>query len=159
MGEIVVTDAILALLLPKPTESDSVGVEITTMQKQVEGQRELLDKIDMMGLWDWQSEDQNEAHDLIMEYASISAKHGMDLGKMSLVKHTIRLTDDTPFKECYRHIPPSMYQEVHNHLKEMLEIGAIQLSQSPWASPVILVQKKDGKFQFCNDLWNEMLEQ
>ena len=49
----------------------------------------------------------------------------MDLGKISLVKHSIRLTDNTPFKEHYWQIPPSMYEEVREHLKEMLEICAI----------------------------------
>ena len=34
----------------------------------------------------------------------------------------------------------------------MLDIGAIQWSTSPWASPVVLVHKKDSSLQFCIDL-------
>ena len=45
-----------------------------------------------------------------------------------------------------------MYKEVKEHLKEMLEIAAIMPSHNPWASPVILACKKDGKLQFCIDL-------
>ena len=69
-----------------------------------------------------------------------------------IVKHSIRLTDNTPFKEHYWWIPPSMYEEVREHLKEILEIGAIWPSHSPWASLVIQVCKKDGKLWFCIDL-------
>ena len=65
--------------------------------------------------------------------------HDMDIGKTSLVKHSIRTTDKIPFKKCYKYIPPSIYQEVFDHLKEMLEIGAIWPVHSPWASLVILV--------------------
>ena len=38
-----------------------------------------------------------------------------------------------------------MYEEVRNHLQEMIEIGA-------WASAVVLVRKIDGSLQFCIDL-------
>ena len=37
-----------------------------------------------------------------------------------------------------------MYEEVKAHIQEMLDIGAVHPSNSPWASVVVLVQKKDG---------------
>ena len=37
-----------------------------------------------------------------------------------------------------------MVEEVRNHLKEMLESGAIRPSQSAWCNAVVLVRKKDG---------------
>ena len=54
--------------------------------------------------------------------------HDMDLGKMTLMKHSMRMMDNTQFKEHYRPIPQSLYEEMHDHLKEMLGIGATQLS-------------------------------
>ena len=68
-----------------------------------------------------------------------------------MVKHVIRLDNQVPFRERYRRIPPHQYEEVKNHLKEMLEIRAIRKSQSLWASAVVLVCKKDGALQFCID--------
>ena len=75
-----------------------------------------------------------------------------ELGKTSLVQHDINLDDMTPFKEWYQRIPPHQYGEVKKHLQEMLEIGAICRSSSPWASPMVLVFKKNGGLWFCIDL-------
>ena len=69
-----------------------------------------------------------------------------------MVKHKIRLDNYVPFKERYHRVPPHQYEEVKKHLGEMLEIGAIRRSESPWASAVVLVRKKDGSLRFCIDL-------
>ena len=39
-----------------------------------------------------------------------------------------------------------------NHLQELVEVGAVRRSFSPWASAVVLVRKKDGGHGFCIDL-------
>ena len=54
-----------------------------------------------------------------------------------------------PFKECYRCIPPHMYNNMRAHIQEMLDIGAIHKSHSLLASTVILAQKKDSSLRFC----------
>ena len=41
-----------------------------------------------------------EAWELMTDYASAFAMSNMDYGKTSLVKHSIRLTNNTSFKEC-----------------------------------------------------------
>ena len=58
---------------------------------------------------------------------------------MSIVKHYIKVNDSIPFKEQYRCIPSGMYDEVKAHIQQMLDVGAIPPSNSPWASAVILV--------------------
>ena len=101
---------------------------------------------------DWNSTEQQEAYKLIWEYACVFLWNDLDLGKTLIVKHSIKLTDPTLFTECYRCIPPRMYEEVKVHTQEMLDIGVIHPSNSPWASAVVLVQKKDGKLRFYIDL-------
>ena len=45
-----------------------------------------------------------------------------------------------------------MYDDVRAHIQEMLDIGIICESHSPWASTVVLVWKKDGGLRFCINL-------
>ena len=88
---------------------------------------------------------------VIGNWSHIFSKSPTDLGKADIVKHKIKLTDDTPFKEPYRRIPPGMFEEVRQHLNGMLESDAIRPSQSPFSSNVVLVRKKDGSLRFCID--------
>ena len=47
---------------------------------------------------------------------------------------------------------PQMYNDMKAHHQELWDIGAIRKSYSPWASMVVLVQKKDRSLRFCIDL-------
>ena len=98
------------------------------------------------------SDDQLEkVKDVLCDWSHIFSKGPTDLGKTDIVKHSIKLTDNTPFKEPYRRIPPAMYKEVKQHIKEMLDADAIRPSESPFSSNVVLVRKKDGSLRFCID--------
>ena len=101
---------------------------------------------------DWTDENQERAKKIFSEFNDVFALNSMELGKTSLVKHVIKLDNPVPFKERYRRIPPHQFEEVRKHLKEMEDIGAIRRSNSAWASPVVLVKKKDGSLRFCIDL-------
>ena len=56
-----------------------------------------------------------------------------------------------PSRRGSERILPPMVDEVHAHMKEMLEVGAIYPSQSPWCNVVVLVCKKDKSLCFCID--------
>jgi hypothetical protein len=46
---------------------------------------------------------------------------------------------------------PLHKDEIKKQVKELLASGMIMPSNSPFASPVLLVQKKDGTWSFCVD--------
>ena len=49
------------------------------------------------------------------------------------------MTDPTLFKNVIDVFYLVLYDEVKAHIQEMLEVGVIQSSTSPWASAVVLV--------------------
>ncbi|KAD4889132.1 hypothetical protein E3N88_21205 [Mikania micrantha] len=53
-------------------------------------------------------------------------------------------------KAPYR-LAPSELQEMMNQLQELLDMGFIRPSISPWGAPVLFVKKKDGSFRMCID--------
>ena len=112
----------------------------------------ILDQLNLEGLNSWTGEQQQSSRDLLVYSAEVFAKSDLDLGKCYIIKHAIKITDPQTFKEHYRRIPPHLYEEVKAHLQEIVEVGAIRRSFSPWASAVVLVRKKDGGLRFCIDL-------
>ena len=131
----------------------SVGQPLVRKSLTIEQLKELHEKLQLeehtIG---WRPELKTELYELLEEYSFLFAMDSMDLGKTDLIQHHTELTDYTPIKDRYCRIPPHQYDEVRKHLREMLEIGAIRKSNSPWASPVVLVRKKDGSLRFCINL-------
>ena len=105
-------------------QSMSVQADLSERAQQ-EDTDDILQKIDLSGIDDWDPKIQQEAGDLICEYACIFSQNDLNLGKTSIVKHFIKLNDPTPFKEHYRHILPRIYDEVKTHVQEMLDVGVI----------------------------------
>ena len=112
----------------------------------------ITDQLDLGELSTWSEEQQYAVRKLLCDYADTFSKNDLDLGKCNILKHNIQLTDQQPSKERYRKIPPHLFEEVKQHLQEIVEVGAIRRSFSPWASVVVLVRKKDGGLRLCIDL-------
>ena len=86
----------------------------------------LFDELDLSGLDSWTLELVDVACWLLAEYHDVLSLDPAELGCTHSTEHIIKVTDDTPFKEQFRQIPPPLVEEVRNHLKEMLESGTIR---------------------------------
>ena len=111
-----------------------------------------LEALDLQGPSKCPWPEQEQARELLLKWEHVFVHSNLDLGKTALIKHKTEVIDWTPFKEHYWYIPPHMYDDMRAHLQEMLDIGAIWKSHSPWASTVVLVWKKGGSLRFCIDL-------
>ena len=114
-------------------------------------QEKLLENMNLDGLAHWSPENAVVMRELVLAYHDVFALESNELGCTSAIEHKIRIENGEPFKEQFRHIPPPLLEEVCTSLRDILETGAIHLSQSPWCNVVVLVQKKDGTLRFYMD--------
>ena len=136
-----------------PIEVATSKLEVDRMPLTPEQMKQLFEQIKLEeGTSHWSEEQRSRVQAVIEKYSFLFAMNSLDLGRTDLVKHHIQLDNYTPIKDRYCRIPPHQYKEVQKHLKEMLDIGTIRRSNSPWASPVVLVRKKDVSLRFCIDL-------
>ena len=90
-------------------------------------------------------------HLLMDEYKGIFAKDSNDLGVYTDVKHEVDTGEAAPVKQKAYRAPFKVRENQKKQIREMLESGVIKPSSSPWASPVVMVHKKDGSLRFCID--------
>ncbi|KAI3370531.1 hypothetical protein L3Q82_025288 [Scortum barcoo] len=83
--------------------------------------------------------------------SQVFSLHEWDVGLAKGVEHTIRMSDPRPFRERSRRLAPADLEDVRKHLQELLSAGIIKESRSPYASPIVIVRKKNGAVRMCID--------
>lgn len=97
---------------------------------------------------------ESEKRDLIKtlhKYQDIFSKSSEDIGHTDLVQHSINTRDNPPIRQPPRRLPLGKRLIEKEEVAKMLKRGVIEPSNSAWASPVVLVTKKDGTPRFCLD--------
>ena len=72
-------------------------------------------------------------------------------GKTDIIQHEIRLVDNKPINVKQYPLPFNVESEIIEQVQEMLDLGIVQHSSSPYSFPIVMVKKKDGKFRLCID--------
>ena len=92
-----------------------------------------------------------ELTSLLCEFSDVFASSSDDLGRSNVVKHRIDTGNAKPIRQHPRRLPVNQRPVAEQEVEKMLRQGIIEPSSSPWASPVVLVRKKDGSTRFCVD--------
>ncbi|KAL8572672.1 hypothetical protein ACOMHN_049801 [Nucella lapillus] len=100
---------------------------------------------------DCTAEQKAQLERLVLANRDLFCSDDEDLGYTEKVMHRMRLKDDIPVASTFRRIPPTQLQEVKEHIQTLLSKKIIQQSSSPYASPVVIVRKKDGSIRLCVD--------
>lgn len=89
---------------------------------------------------------------LLHQNADVFFHEGDQLGSVPLVKHTIPLQPGAhPVAQRPRRLSPGERQEVQQEIQYLLEQGLIETSTSPWASPIVIARRENGKFRLTID--------
>ena len=72
-------------------------------------------------------------------------------GRTDLIQHDIKLSTSEPIRSKGYPVLFKARDVMDSEIKELLELGVIGKSVSPYSSPVVLVTKKDGSVRFCID--------
>ncbi|XP_076843062.1 uncharacterized protein LOC143487779 [Brachyhypopomus gauderio] len=92
-----------------------------------------------------------ELLNLLEKYKDVFSKGDHDYGYTTAVTHSIPTGDAPPVKQRHRRVPPHVFQEFKKHVQSLVDQGVLRESSSPWASPAVIVVKKDGTVRFCCD--------
>lgn len=99
----------------------------------------------------WQVHEFNSLNILLIEYKDLFSEPS-SLPPKRPYDHAINLKPNVePVNLRAYQYPPRQKTEIEKIIKDMLKKYIIQTSHSPFASPVLLVKKKDGSWRFCVD--------
>ncbi|XP_053681478.1 uncharacterized protein LOC127161145 [Labeo rohita] len=75
----------------------------------------------------------------------------LKLGRTNCIRHEIKTTDELPLRKKPYRVSRAKNDFIEEQVKELLQQKIIRPSTSPWASPVVVVDKKDGGSRLCVD--------
>ncbi|GBM66381.1 Retrovirus-related Pol polyprotein from transposon 412 [Araneus ventricosus] len=96
-------------------------------------------------------EQRTAVKELLQEFQNLFSTSDSDVGRCNMTQHRINTGNHPPIKQYPRSLPLAKKEEAERLVKEMVDNGIIEESSGPWASPIVLVKKKDGSTRFCVD--------
>ena len=115
------------IIPPADLSSSPVKTSDSGRMSEEERHQTLFKKLDLFGPEFWATKAAKQARSLLAEYHDLFSLEKNEIGCTKAAEHIIKLKDPNaaPFTERFRRIPPPQVDEVREHLKLMLDAGAI----------------------------------
>jgi len=96
-------------------------------------------------------EQQQTFVEFMKRYQDLFAWDPDNFGRTSTITHAINTGDALPIKQRFYQTSYKNQLFIKDEIQRLLESGLIIPSNSQWASPVVVVEKKNGKKRLCID--------
>ena len=96
-------------------------------------------------------EEQQALLSCVLDAHDVFSTSKEDRGEVTCMEHHIETGDSPPVRQPPQRVPFARRAKISSMVKEMLKNGVVEESNSPWASPIVLVKKRDGSLRFCID--------
>ncbi|KAE8972622.1 hypothetical protein PF011_g25572 [Phytophthora fragariae] len=89
--------------------------------------------------------------DELNDFSDLFVESSKKPGRTDLLKFEIDTGDNRPIKQQPYRVSGAEGEVMEAEVEEYLDLGLIRPSNSPWASPVLMIRKPDGRIRFCID--------
>ncbi|MCG8046377.1 MAG: RNase H-like domain-containing protein, partial [Candidatus Thiodiazotropha endolucinida] len=137
-------------------QSSCLSTNIPHQIKRIEERCDETVPEHLVGLYEKSSKEldvyeKNHLRQILIKFQDNFSKDEWDLGLTHITEHAIDTGDASPIKQPPRRVPLAFAEEERKAIEDMKAKGVIRDSVSPWASPIVLVKKKDGGIRPCVD--------
>ncbi|KAL9963057.1 hypothetical protein ACROYT_G032222 [Oculina patagonica] len=139
----------------EPAEVSAVAIEAETEETEVEADfLEIGGYVPKESIHDVTTgpnlriDQRDEFMDLAHQFSSLFTEAP---GTTNLVQHHIKLTSEEPVRSKPYPVPYSLRESLKEDINDMIKMGVVRESNSPYSSPVVVVKKKDGTNRVCVD--------
>jgi len=100
---------------------------------------------------DMTSDQRQQVQDLLCRYDDVFSLSTFDMGRTSLVEHTIDIGSQRPIGQGLCRHPSAYLETIDKQVDKLIQSNFVEPAASAWASNVVLVRKKDGYHRLCVD--------
>lgn len=147
----------VAAIVPAPADIDTVSPDMRANDRLFAettselSEEQLLNQLDAAIDPQLPPEQHQLLKTLLQKNLDVFAKNPKSPGVAKTTGHRIDTGNEAPVRNRAYRVGNQATQTIEQRVTELKDHDLIEPSQSDWASPVVLVRKKDGELRFCVD--------